>query len=198
MLKSRSGFTLIELLIVIGILAVLATVTVLVLNPAQLFAQARDSQRLSDVGSVKGAVSLYLTTADNPDIDSGTGFTCGTNFGASVDSASTTFAAATISHGGSRLTNGEGWVAVNMDTMQGGSPLPTLPVDPTNTTTNNRYYGYSCDAVNLTFEINANMESARYNYPGGAPGTNPDDVESSDGGDNHAFYETGTDPKLDL
>ena len=34
----KKGFTLIELVIVIGILAILATVVVLVLNPAQLLA----------------------------------------------------------------------------------------------------------------------------------------------------------------
>jgi prepilin-type N-terminal cleavage/methylation domain-containing protein len=40
------GFTLIELLIVIAILAILATAVVLVLNPAQILAQARDAQRI--------------------------------------------------------------------------------------------------------------------------------------------------------
>jgi type IV pilus assembly protein PilA len=43
----KAGFTLIELLIVIGVLAILATVVVLVLNPTEMFKQARDSQRLS-------------------------------------------------------------------------------------------------------------------------------------------------------
>ena len=70
--KLKKGFTLIELLIVIGILAVLATVTVLVLNPAELFRQARDSQRLADLGAVRGALGLYVTTVSSPDIESGT------------------------------------------------------------------------------------------------------------------------------
>ncbi|MGC9603258.1 MAG: prepilin-type N-terminal cleavage/methylation domain-containing protein, partial [Minisyncoccia bacterium] len=41
--QDEASFTLIELLVVIGILGVLATAVVLVLNPAQLLAQARDS-----------------------------------------------------------------------------------------------------------------------------------------------------------
>ncbi|MGC9603563.1 MAG: type II secretion system protein, partial [Minisyncoccia bacterium] len=45
--RPLTGFTLIELLVVIGILGTLATAVVLVLNPAQLLAQARDSTRLS-------------------------------------------------------------------------------------------------------------------------------------------------------
>ena len=43
------GFTLIELLVVIAILAVLATAVVLVLNPAELLKQGRDSTRISDL-----------------------------------------------------------------------------------------------------------------------------------------------------
>jgi prepilin-type N-terminal cleavage/methylation domain-containing protein len=48
----KAGFTLIELLIVIGILAILATVVVLVLNPTEMFKQARDSQRLSETDAL--------------------------------------------------------------------------------------------------------------------------------------------------
>ena len=59
----KKGFTLIELLIVIAILAILATTVVLVLNPAQILAQARDAQRISDLSSIKSAIALYLATA---------------------------------------------------------------------------------------------------------------------------------------
>ncbi|MDD4931154.1 MAG: prepilin-type N-terminal cleavage/methylation domain-containing protein, partial [Candidatus Colwellbacteria bacterium] len=46
---SIKSFTLVELLIVIAILAVLAAAVVVVLNPAELLAQARDSQRSTDL-----------------------------------------------------------------------------------------------------------------------------------------------------
>src|SRR3989344_6138343 len=83
---SKKGFTLIELLIVIGILAILATAVILILNPAQLFAQARDSKRISDLATVRGAVVLYLSTVSSPDLDSAGG-TCGTNYWGSVTGA---------------------------------------------------------------------------------------------------------------
>ena len=61
----KKGFTLIELLIVIGILAILIAAVVVVLNPAQLLKQARDSQRMSDVGSLESAINLYLATVND-------------------------------------------------------------------------------------------------------------------------------------
>ncbi|HEY4526144.1 MAG TPA: prepilin-type N-terminal cleavage/methylation domain-containing protein, partial [Candidatus Paceibacterota bacterium] len=45
----RSSFTLIELLIVIAIVAILSTVVIITLNPAELLRQSRDSVRLSDL-----------------------------------------------------------------------------------------------------------------------------------------------------
>ena len=62
----QKGFTLLELIIVIGILAVLATVSVLVLNPAQLFAQDRDTTRISDLGTLRSAIGLYLSSVSSP------------------------------------------------------------------------------------------------------------------------------------
>jgi prepilin-type N-terminal cleavage/methylation domain-containing protein len=58
-LKSRSGFTLIELLVVIAIIAILAVVVILTLNPAELLRQARDSNRVSDMATIKSAESLF-------------------------------------------------------------------------------------------------------------------------------------------
>ncbi len=55
----RRGFTLIELLVVIAIIAILAVVVVLTLNPAQLLAQSRDANRVSDLATLQSAISLY-------------------------------------------------------------------------------------------------------------------------------------------
>ncbi|MCX6736947.1 MAG: type II secretion system protein [Candidatus Parcubacteria bacterium] len=59
----KKGFTLLELLIVIGILAILSAVTILVINPAELLRKSRDTQRISDLGSINSAIAFYLTNA---------------------------------------------------------------------------------------------------------------------------------------
>lgn len=58
--KPQKGFTLIEILIVIGLIAVLATIVLIAINPARQFAQARDSQRTSNVNSVLNAVGQRI------------------------------------------------------------------------------------------------------------------------------------------
>lgn len=194
-MTKQKGFTLIELLIVIGILAVLATVTVLVLNPAELFRQARDSQRLSDLGSLKGAITLYLTTVSSPSV-SASGFDCTTDFSADKASVANPFSggiAAGYTQTATTTTgvDGTGWVPVNFSAMTGGSPLSVLPRDP-NRTDNTLYYAYACSAASttsLTFELNAKMESTRYS-------SGNDDVTGTDGGNQSGRYETGTYPGL--
>ena len=57
-----SSFTLIELLIVIGILAVLATVAVVTLNPLELIKQSRDSNRMADLATLNKALAVYQSS----------------------------------------------------------------------------------------------------------------------------------------
>jgi len=53
------GFTLIEILIVIGIIAILAAIVIIAVNPARQFGQARNAQRFSDENTILNAVYQY-------------------------------------------------------------------------------------------------------------------------------------------
>ncbi len=57
----RKGFTLIELLVVIGIITILAAVVLVAVNPARQFANARDTQRRSDLYGLTNAIYQYAT-----------------------------------------------------------------------------------------------------------------------------------------
>lgn len=59
----HNGFTLIELLIVIGIIAFLAAIILVAVDPRKRLAQARDARRWSEVNSMLNAVLKYA--ADN-------------------------------------------------------------------------------------------------------------------------------------
>ncbi|MBI5139630.1 prepilin-type N-terminal cleavage/methylation domain-containing protein [Candidatus Nomurabacteria bacterium] len=68
----NKGFTLIEILVVIGIIAILAGIVVIAINPARQFAQARNSQREANVNAILNSIGQNL--ADNKGI-----FTCDEN-----------------------------------------------------------------------------------------------------------------------
>ena len=57
----QNGFTLIEVLVVIGIIAILATVVLVAVNPTRQFKLARDSQRTSNVNAILNAVHQNIT-----------------------------------------------------------------------------------------------------------------------------------------
>lgn len=184
---NKKGFTLIELIIVIAIIAILATTVILVLNPVNIMAEARDSQRVADLGQLKTALELYLATV-NPaslgdsakcyvHVATGVAPNCGgRHSGATTGSAD-------------RSVNGDGWLPVKLEAASAGSPLSALPVDPTNDATH--FYSYATDGSS-TFELNAEMESERYANGG------DDDKENTDGGSLADVYELGNDPGLDL
>lgn len=180
-----------ELLIVIGVLAVLTTAATLVLNPAELLKQARDSTRVSDLSTINEALSLYVTNVSSPDLDGATS-TCTTlcyvqTTGVAAN-CNSRHAGKTTTIDNTREVDASGWIPVAFTSIPGGSPLAVVPIDPTNSTT--YFYSYACDNTNVTYELNAVFESTKY--------LTTEDYDGEDGGDAAAVYEVGTDPSLDL
>ncbi|MFA5173352.1 MAG: type II secretion system protein [Candidatus Paceibacterota bacterium] len=190
-IKESKGFTLMELLIVIGVLAVLTTAATLVLNPAELLKQARDSTRISDLSTLNEALSLYVTNVSAPDLDGGTDscstlcYTATTGVAANCDSRHT---GKTTTIDATREVDANGWVPVDFADIPGGAPLAVLPIDPTNTST--YFYSYACDNTNKTFELDTVFESTKY--------LTTEDYDAEDGGSSATTYELGTDPGLDI
>ncbi len=62
-LKASKGFTLIEILVVIGLIAILAAIVLIAINPGRQFAQGRNTQRVSNVETILNSIGQNL--ADN-------------------------------------------------------------------------------------------------------------------------------------
>lgn len=71
--KKNKGFTLIEILVVIGIIAILAAIVIIAINPKKHFDDAVAAQRDANVNTILNAISQYIVDSkgDLPPIDSG-------------------------------------------------------------------------------------------------------------------------------
>ena len=63
-IKRVLGFTLIELIVVIAIISILASIILIIINPAIIFANARNATRSSDISNIQSAINKYI--AESP------------------------------------------------------------------------------------------------------------------------------------
>lgn len=169
-MKQRTkGFTLIELLIVIAIIVILAVIILLAINPAQILAKSRDSQRFSDLTTLATAINLYL--ADSK-VFPATGTSDTRDVGCLADINIC------------KKNDGTGWVPFDFTTVTSGAPIASLPIDPTNDVVSGVTYKYSIgwDLAAKTYELDATFEHADNAAK-----------HASDGGDDANVYEIGTD-----
>lgn len=197
--KYQKGFTLLELLIVIGIIAVVSSVSILVINPGEYFKRGRDVQRIADLNNLHLALTLYYTSGvSNFDLDgpkysdscsdqaSPKVFISTPSGVAGPANLPSNWSYASSTSANLRKTDGNGWIPVNLASIPAGSPLNNLPIDPTNDVNYALHYTYACQSSPGHYELNANLESRQFNKGG------KDDRTSKDGGDDPNVYEVGS------
>jgi type IV pilus assembly protein PilA len=150
-ISKRRGFTLIEILIVIGIIAVLAAIVIVAINPAKQFAQARDTQRQSNVETILNAIGQRM--ADNKGVFAGT-----------IGSTTCPALAATSTH----IDSASGGTGVNLSCL-----VPTyvavLPTDPDTSYAIAPYTGYDASTdVNGRITVCAPRAATESSIPGAA------------------------------
>jgi prepilin-type N-terminal cleavage/methylation domain-containing protein len=220
--NSKEGFTLLELLIVITIVAILSVALVFILNPTETLQKSRDTQRMSDLSTVKTAIGIFMTatssvqldginggaTANGACVDGGTAanrriwvsapITAGDINDATPPTAWNTAAANTWSQpataAAGSAVNGTGWLPVKLSGLIGGSPISAMPLDPVN----------RVDDINTVTNSFLMYRYACRGVPVGfeidarlesqAYGpSGADDRAAKDGGDNPLLFEMGSD-----
>jgi prepilin-type N-terminal cleavage/methylation domain-containing protein len=184
----RRSFTLIELLIVIAVVAVLSVVVVLVLNPAELLKQARDSNRLADMETLNKALTLYLgdrggslgtaSTTYFSLIDPAATSTAGTNCASLGLVAPTSWNYHCAASSTARKLDGTGWIPLNFSAITFSPPFGALPLDPTNTSSSGLFYMYVPGTT--TYALAATLNSSKYlaSKAGGDGGVDPARIET--------------------
>jgi len=117
--KNNKGFTLIEILVVIGIIAILAAIVIIAINPAKQFAQARNTQRTANVNAILNAVGQRI--ADNKGIFEGS-FDSDTEHCDEIPTTATDIATA---NGTSATGDASGNLGCLIPTY-----IPALPLEP--------------------------------------------------------------------
>ncbi|MFB6181457.1 MAG: prepilin-type N-terminal cleavage/methylation domain-containing protein, partial [Candidatus Magasanikbacteria bacterium] len=123
-LDEDKGFTLIELLIVIAIIAILAGIVFVALDPGQRFGEARDSERHSEVNSIAQAVKQHQIDNDGEYLSEIDGMNNG-----DVEMIGTCGGTSDLSCNDSPASTTE---CVDLTSIANEGYLPEVPEDPNN------------------------------------------------------------------
>lgn len=184
---NRKGFTLVELLIVVGVLVVLLTAVVLLLNPVEFTAQGKDLKRISDLKNMDTAITLLKHSFDEslidnaqldrvyislPDTNGNINDDCKLDYPSlPALSGSWQYRCNAIASDLKNI-NSTGWIPINLAGIS-TNPLSILPIDPVNDV--NNYYTYTKDGA-----LAAKLTSDKYIT----------EVALNDGGNESSFFET--------
>lgn len=139
---AQEGFTLIEVLLVVAIIAILAGIVIIAINPNKQLADSRNSQRSSDVTTILNGVYQYS-------VDNNT-----------VPASITTTATEICATGASSCTG-----LIDLSTLTTSAKyLVSLPKDPQCTTTcatNGTGYKISKDANNRITVVAPSAENSK-------------------------------------
>ncbi len=217
--RQHEGFTLLELLIVIAIIAILSVMLIIVINPVETLRKSRDSQRISDLNTLKTAMGVYTTTISDPNLDgsptstinslcrSASGWTTGNKIwyslpsdtgsitGINLSGVTTQPTAAQVTLANLARVDGSGWIPVNFEALTSGSPISNLPVDPVNKLTTltapvNSDYVYRYACNSTTLTYEVDARLESDEF------TKVTNRMQSDGGDNDNLFEVGTNIRI--
>ncbi len=138
--KFNYGFTLLELIIVLIVITILCAILFIALNPLKRFAQARNSQRWSEVNSILDAISYYRVDHHG-------------NFPLEIDYNWKVLGKATE---GCNICDNSAESCLDLEGVITGKYLGKIPIDPQYGSENISYY-----AVRKTVEDNLEVKSCK-------------------------------------
>jgi type IV pilus assembly protein PilA len=129
---NKKGFTLLEVLLVVAIIAILASIVIIAINPNKQLGDSRNAKRRADVNTVLNAVYQY-----------------------SIDATGTLPTTITTSSTEICRTGGTCTGLIDLSVLTASEKyLTAIPIDPSSTSTNGTGY-YIIKTVNNRVTVNA-------------------------------------------